>query len=1177
MGLNPAVTSPQYTKLHDTRFVGGANVSLCDCIVVFAGQINSDLTTPQTWAQFNYNNVTVGAYANVYAGMTLLIGTVNDITKATFRGRTRLSPSATIFYSNESSADFVVGNYFWVICQFEPWYKLARPVVDGLGNVSQLVDFEQGYQAEAPCIVGLQPFYGQYVDGSGIYRIAFDVSASYSVHSGASISNYNYTILTPTGGAYSIHSGSVSSPIVTIDFHYGEFWVLVTAIDSTGVGFIRQCMVKAHDPVLYPPNVYFEGVEISGDITRGFTASLPAFAGVDNVLDRTMVGIWRSDEMYGSSAGTLTSQNVSFVGWLDRESNNAQTDPVASATEDAHFDVLGIGPAMARMGSQGLPFTLSNSPSENGQILNLTPMRAEWSFWTRYTTVANLCDVRFDSHDDTYLFPDISAPEGGVLQASQAISAQIDALIGFAPWGNLEFAREVSFLNDTERAALTEVASFTNADATSVQRSYGPYPSVGKVNADGAYYNPSTGIVVKTTIAPGHAQGEGDGSNSLSAQILASTADEKAALAELTQRSGNKYSFDNMDEFLDVEHTDGFIGINISLSRGQVVTWTLDTLSANGVDRIVYDTTVKWTVETVSYRFTPDGTWSPRVRYRRVPGIGAPGDDTTQIAENEQEDLLPDLGLPAFDFELPDIYFPDIGLDAVPPAQLLPPPGKIATFNGSELIEWSATKAYYSKNFIALKTPQTRDVTPDDLGSYQIKQIAVDPFYTNTAIPAYLLASDGTNSAVWYTPNIAAGSVEWTKGANISGVYTVMRATNTVGGVLIYSAGSAGTVISDPMTTSFGSNTLTISSAYPFGVWGTHDIGGIYQSTGGRTGGGCSISQMDYDPPHSRYKEESTVAIDLGGVHTVTAASLWGRSDTNGDPYSLGIYAWDASKTFIGVLNADYSNSTTAWRQLTFSGSEPGVRYISFFSEQNHSSGKCYLDDISVTFDGGSSTVCYSSDHGATFSAPITVGATPGTVGGFDVQRAGTISYAAAAGAVYKATTLGGAYSSWYSVPSSANPVCAIIPYYRRNSTTRNTSVSDPDVVIACDNGKLYWINGTTATATDITPSGVSAFDNANCVTTSYGHHLTVFGKVSGTYHLFTSTDGGATWADRGARTSPTFIRDRRNDTRAATSGTNKGQLYLADGSIYYSSAWASGGMFIRNMPSTVIGLETIH
>ena len=172
------------------------------------------------------------------------------------------------------------------------------------------------------------------------------------------------------------------------------------------------------------------------------------------------------------------------------------------------------------------------------------------------------------------------------------------------------------------------------------------------------------------------------------------------------------------------------------------------------------------------------------------------GDDTTrQIpAPNTTPVVLPDFGLPSFNWELPEVLSSDAGLavTAVNPADLLPPPGKVVeagAAGGQELLVWHATRLFFLRNVITLNTPRATDITPSSLGNYAIKQVVVDPFSNfTTAVGAYVLAYDSGNgvSAVWYTANAAALVPIWTKGADASGQYNVLRAGNVAGAVLIY-------------------------------------------------------------------------------------------------------------------------------------------------------------------------------------------------------------------------------------------------------------------------------------------------------------------------------------------------------------------------------------------------------
>ena len=226
-------------------------------------------------------------------------------------------------------------------------------------------------------------------------------------------------------------------------------------------------------------------------------------------------------------------------------------------------------------------------------------------------------------------------------------------------------------------------------------------------------------------------------------------------------------------------------------------------------------------------------------------------------------------------------------------------------------------------------------------------------------------------------------------------------------------------------------------------------------------------------------------------------------------------------------------------------------------------------------------TVAVSTDYGISMPVPVAQGASPGSIGGFDLQKAGPVSYAAMAAKIRKSADFSVTYSD-FVLTTGANCVCLVIPYFTRNSTTtKNTTTSTPDVIAALDaadsdGGSLYWISGA-GVKTNITSVAGMTFHHEHCVTVSYGTHLAVFGAVAGVYKLYTSTDGGSTWTFRSNLTTPHFIRDRRNDTRAKQAG-NHGQLYLAvDGFVDYSSIWDGSGMNPRTMPSSGIdGLDTI-
>lgn len=1163
MSFNAALTAGQLTKIRSGSYQADYLITLCANRVVFAGRVNSDLTTPISWAQFNYNNVTVGAYTDVEIDQAILIATTNDKTKATFRGRIRSTPTSSIIYCSESSQDFVAGAYFWVLDTYDVFYKLSRP--DANGN--ELVDYDLPYAGCLPEVTGLRTAYVDYVDAtSGKMRIAFSV-AGYAVESGATISSYLFTF---KASSYTVVSGSLSTATVTVDFNPGEQWGKLVVTDSGGRTLTRHFYIFAHDSSNLP-STGFDNAALTADLQRGWVMNIPAFANVDTVLPDTFAVLWRFNENYGGVAGNLdANNNIAFIGWLQREEDSASGDAAYSVLTETRFEFTGVGARLQRLVAQLLGFTLNAIPTAWGQISNLTPWRGICHFLSRYTTVSNLCDLDFSNKDNTYLFPALSTQGGTALQAVMGIAAQIDANVEFAPYGPIRVDRDASYLTTAERAALTTVVAYDYQDIISPQgivKTLEENRQVGKVDADGLFYNANNGQVTGFTVrSPGHAQGEGAGSATLSNQILAATADSAVGLNELRQRAGNKYEVENMTEILSVDHPDGYHFI--IPSRAQLFTWTLDATlpGANGVNRIVYDTGTSWLCEAFTLTRTGNGTSACKATYRKLTRVGDLGDNTTVIPPNVEEPTVPDFGFPAFPDEYPEAVIPEIGWTEpqVPPT-LATPPGTPGGLKGGEVIVKKTTQAFMLTSFITLTAPHSNEITPADLGSYLIKQVLFDPFGTANALGAYLLASDGTNSAIWNTGSSLDAVPAWTKGADVTDIHTVMRTGNAAGAILSYCPVTANTWNDTLDFTAGAQSFLFCTGASDPDARATYTAGVGWTRIYNHAGSGISETRI-YRAVTGNFTSISVTLTASGGAtlyiydgleKTIYATISTQAVGASGSPQT---FTHNAPFTLAHGLRIDLSN-VAGDITLTISKLEASGTGV---------------DPFTGGAGASNAVVRYSNDYGATAGGIVVVGTPPGNVGGFDVQRAGPVSYAAVAGKVRKATTLGGAYADFINT-TGANPVCIIIPWYARNSTTvKNTTTATPDFLVALDaadsdGGTLYWVAGGTAVKTDITPTAGMVFDNANCITTSYGTHIAVFGKIAGVYHLYTSTNGGTSWTDQGTLTNPGFVRGRRLDNRVVTyGGGNHGQLYYTTGNVMgYSYTWKVGSP--RTMPATGI------
>jgi hypothetical protein len=676
MTFNLPLTLDQYALLRSGQYAGLYLISFFENQVLFAGQIAEDLSTQRSWAKFTYNNVTVGAYTDVEYNMAVLIGTVDDITQATWRGRIREDEAdATYVYCTESSADFGVGTYFWVVYTIDLTNKLSRPTANGV----QEIDYDTPYHGQKPVAVGLRTAYAGTCDpDTGALRIAFDVSDSYHPDPGHAISSFAWTF---KPGTYTVISGSLSGPAVEVDIDPGEQWGKLVLTDDAGVALNRRFGIKSHD-VDYPPDSGFQGIKINADFSKPWAMDVTALTGVDDVLNRTFFIVWRADEQYGFETTALTDNNIAFCGWLERESDSEQPVLPYGVKSNAKFECVSVGTALQRLEAQGLAFKQVTSPTLWNEISNLYWWSAIISFLQEYYTVGDLCDITVNDRTDRFRFPLLVTKGENGLAAAQGIADQANAYLEFAPDGVVGLNVSAEYMDETLRAAVPIIANWTAADIKGpdgVTRTMDPNPSIGKVDADGAYYNPVSGQVEAFTArAPGVAQGEAGGSSTLSSQVLAATSDPAEALDEFLRRSGTKYLIDNNNERLKIKHPGGYVGQ--VPSRAQFYTWTLTITDAapNGVHRITYDTSVLWLLEAVDYTPGKNGTCDVVTTYLRLVPIGDPGDNTTKIAPNEILPAVPDLGLPSFGFQYPEAMFPDAGLliSQVSPAALLPPKGK---------------------------------------------------------------------------------------------------------------------------------------------------------------------------------------------------------------------------------------------------------------------------------------------------------------------------------------------------------------------------------------------------------------------------------------------------------------------------------------------------------------------
>jgi len=1163
MAFNEPLTTDQYNLLRSGRYAGQVNVSFFSQRVVFAGQVSGNLPSPFPWYQFNYDNVTVGSYTDVMDGMTLIIGSTNDLKYSAlqerlFHGRIRLIPTSSVITCNITNAPVSDDYYFWVLDEFEILNRLSRPV----GTVPAIVQYKDttlAYQDMLPRVTGLQTCYAGTPDPiTGKFRMNLHITAKVE-QAGETITAYLYSF---RSGIATVISGSLSSPTVTVDIdpaacaEWGETWGTLLVTQSDGVFIERQFGIKIHDAD-HPPNVSFDNLQNAAAWTQNYTATLPAFAGVDDILPGTPAVLWRSDEVYGNTYGGLTDNNIEFIGWFVSENGNIKGDKTYSTTSDVTFSLAGVGARMAYLIQQLLMIINQSSPSVWDQIWFAVPRRSVWHVLTRHSTVATLCDLDFDTEllTEDFELPAIPFKGNNVLDICNNLLAQVNGALEFAPDGRIFGCRDAQYLTDAEFAALPVIANFTAgvgaiSDGVAVNHTVSYDNTIGRVDMTGASQNGSTVQAYKAYITFGEAQG----SANLTDQILKNGNPVESQL-EVCQRCGTYFAVQNFVEELTIDHPDGYDFL--IPSKSELYTWTIDStvVGTNGVNRIVFDTSTFWFVKSVSYQTANDGTRKVRVVYRRVV-LDAPA-GLVPPASPDVANTVPPLAPIPFP-SLPTLPpFPEEGLPVLPPG-FKPAVGKITHLDGNTVMASDDTNAWITQNYAALAAPTWIGITPSDLGSFVIRDAIFDPLGpSSNTCGGYILAEDGTDSVLYYAPNVLAHPPVWSKSATFSGAYTQIRGAGVAGSVEVYTSNPDGQTVTYDFTASQAGWSVN-PARWPTGTLGWTAGLGFQGSTSG-------LSPTDHSYPLScKITFPSTRHLLSCRVFTSGNFTTFFYPVLTFDSLTVNNFPQEGGLVDLGGTDSTTMEVWGATIQLP-----PG--------------GPCWVSKVILTYgSSANANVRLISDYGATIGSALDLGSSPPVECGFDLANVTGVSYAAGVATVLKASTLGGSYSS-LAASLGGNPTSIVIPYFQVGSdATSQRSSSTPQAVIGLDTEVsgtcLYIMSGTGSLTAITTPASGAIVDGPNKITMLRGKKIAVIVSVGGVCKLYVAENltgaGTVTWTFIENVSGDAVLRVRRNDSSL---GSHKGQIFIFDAPCGYTKTWANSGEKPRVAPGVSITAGDIY
>lgn len=1156
MSFNTALVSGDYDKLRGTSslrpsFAGDVNLSLCPNTTVYSARVNQ-ASFAASFAQVTYDGGS-GTLANVRADMTILLSRTNSAAAAYHTGRIRKTPTSTIFYVNETSADVQDNDYIFVIDDFRIWDKLHR-----VSGGAILLDYEITFRQLLPIVYNLKSAYAESIaTGASIITLTL-APLAIAATSGATISTWAWSV-----GDGTITVGSSSTQNITVTFPAGFRWIHLTVTDSGSRSITRHIPVWAHDDTYPVQLLTHDELEVSATLDSGFNGTVAAFDGIDTLLDNTLVCAWGADT-YNGAVASITGDNVHLVGRIRQSTDQAQADAVYTLLSDARLTIESPLAQIARLQELTFEVRFDATPTVWGDIKDLTLWRAVHFLLSEFSTFENLHSVNFSNTDSTYRFFGSKTQGGNILAAANDLAESINASLLMNSSGMCEVNRDAVLIDSADREALPIVANWTVEDIFDLQYEHDHVLTVGRVQASGGTYSTSANKITELlSLAPGVAQDYPEGQSNLTRQIVAANVSKNTAQAELNRRTGFTLAKAQTVDRLTITHPDGYHWL--TPSNNQWYTFTLD--GSETVKGLVLTTATRWLLtEVTTTHDGARGTKEVRATYSRET-TGQAG-QTINVPPPSQTPLtiplLPMPPLPALGIS--PIWLPEIPVDEQLP--LYDDPAGIVPTDGNAVVYCTVNHVARATNAIKAAKPNWEDVTPSGLAD-PILQVRLDPFGKG----AYLLtggnewcyefdftASNGswtTRSVFSGTPGSYSGGTGWTHGD-----FRSSAASSFYRGVEIERTFSSATITSIEMEFNLTKGSYTATSDY--GVVRIHSPVGTTRAQILRT---AAVSGSGQTLTFTGLITQTSITLFLhssvqasasySGSATITKVTIRG---TGVNPFG----ADNCSSSGISTLweCPDIWANPVEWAQ----GGTIGSGYNRIRATSTADALYAYSPVAETK---------YSTDRGATWASARAVGASPGSFGGLAPISIGAAVLAGADNQVMIATSAGGTYSAYGSaMPALSDPNALLIPRYQfGSSSVSNASTSTPQYLVASStltagNAALWKVTASGATFTDITPTTGGQYGKAvsqQCLATPWfnASRIVTLLQYGSNVKLGVSVNSGSSWAfSANLNASASWLTLRKGDEQMR-------QAFIANGTdgVGYCANYRATTPVINNKP----------
>ncbi len=418
---------------------------------LFKAQINqSSFIYPIS--QLTFDNVTIGAYTDIiidaYVKFTDGSGNIKGY------GRIRKTPTSSILYIGhvgENEISFDDNDYIEVLNDFRIQNKIPRDIIYKDYDIAYS---DQGSKPNPVCVAG--PDRIGFVSG-GILSCAFDLTNSYVIAPGATISSFSGTV---NGG--SIVSGTIASGIFTVEFNSGSYYQHFTVTDSNGKTHTRHVLVAAINGEA-DASLYKFKPETLRYSEEGSILNLTILQDVSAILSGSLV-IMFSRDFYGETEaelnGEVGAKNIKFIGWFSKSENELK--PLVSNTK-----ITAIGPSLKLQELNGFSQTTINATSPNNwsKMKSHNLFRHIWYLLHWHSTILSRCDLEYPLWDTDFAgHIKLDASEGTLFNQIKDKAWAVNAKFASDHNGILRLRRYYNMLSDADKAGVDTIVSLTDAD-----------------------------------------------------------------------------------------------------------------------------------------------------------------------------------------------------------------------------------------------------------------------------------------------------------------------------------------------------------------------------------------------------------------------------------------------------------------------------------------------------------------------------------------------------------------------------------------------------------------------------------------------------------------------------------------------------------------------------------------